>query len=82
MPGLNAYLQDLRVYIKVKSLSHVTATWLLNTTTAGKLVIFQKVKETLDKLDKDLDERRPAQDPPQSAPEGLVRRQPAQDQPQ
>ena len=37
----------------------------LNTTTAGKLVTLQRVKETLDKLDKDLNQRLPAQDPPQ-----------------
>ena len=53
-----------------------------NTTTAGKLVTLQWVKETLDKLDKDMDQRRPAQDPPSPAPEGLDRRKPAQDQPQ
>ena len=32
----------------------------LNTTTAGKLVIVQRVKVTLDKLDEDLDQRLPA----------------------
>ena len=34
----------------------------LNTTTAGKLVTLQRVKEILDILDKDLDQRLPAQD--------------------
>ena len=53
----------------------------LNTTSAGKLVTLQWVNETLDKLDKYLDQRRPAQHPPPPAPEGLDRRQPAQDQP-
>ena len=37
----------------------------LKTITAGKLVTLQRVKETLDKLDKDLNQRLPAQDPPQ-----------------
>ena len=52
-----------------------------DTTTAGKLITLQRVKETWDKLDKDLDQRLPAQGPPQPAPEGLDQRQLAQNQP-
>ena len=43
----------------------------LNRIIAGKLVIVQRVKVTLDKLDEDLDQRLPAKDPSQPAPEGL-----------
>ena len=46
------------------------------TAPAAKLVILQSIR-----LDKDLDQRRPARDPPQPAQEGLDQRQPAKDQP-
>ena len=45
----------------------------LNTTTAGTLVTWQRVKVTLDNLDKDLDQRLQATDPPSQRQRGLIK---------
>ena len=54
------------------------------TTPAAKLVILQRIKQKLGELDKDLDQRHPARDPPGHCQgwRGLIKGSPAQDQQQ